>query len=161
MLPPPIFFLILAGLTIIYLVLAEIVNNWFHKLYAYRSEQVLIPKRRIIYLSRTAKLVQNIVAVISLRFEDEISIDSLLEDLNMAVSYPIDSDQVARNLQHLRRVGLVRIDWHLRTIRREHALKECVNKNVLVGEMWSSISVDWDKINKAIQKKHGEGNAEF
>jgi hypothetical protein len=98
--PPPAFFAILAILLGAYLGLAEIVKNWFYKRQAYRLEQVLIPKKRVaFYLSRTGRLVQDMVAVICLRFENEILIDSLLEDLSRSVSYPIDSDQVLQNLQ--------------------------------------------------------------
>jgi len=159
--PPPLFFAILSLLLIAYLVLAQIVKNWFYKRYAYRLEQVLIPKRRAVYVSRTARLVQNMVAVISLRFEDEIPIDSLIEDLSLTVNYPIDPDQVAKNLQHLRRTGLVSVDWHNRTIKREKALKEYVTNNVLAGEMWPTINQDWNKIEKALQDKYGRVNAEY
>ncbi|MGQ9744345.1 MAG: magnesium-translocating P-type ATPase, partial [Candidatus Bathycorpusculaceae bacterium] len=72
--PPFTFFLVLAGLIGAYLVLTEAVKKWFYKRYAYRLEQVLIPRRRVgLYLSKTARLVQDMVAVICLRFEDEIS----------------------------------------------------------------------------------------
>jgi len=101
--PPPAFFLILAGLVGAYLVLANLVKDWFYRRHAYRLEQVLIPKRRAIYLSRGARLVQDMVAIISLRPEDEISIDSLIEDLSLVITYPIDPDQVTKNVQHLRR----------------------------------------------------------
>jgi len=43
--PPLTFFLILAGLIGAYLVLVEIVKKWFVKRYAYREEQVLVPRR--------------------------------------------------------------------------------------------------------------------
>jgi Mg2+-importing ATPase len=43
--PPPAFFVVLAILIGAYLTLAEVVKNWFYKRYAYRLEQVLIPKR--------------------------------------------------------------------------------------------------------------------
>jgi hypothetical protein len=151
----------LAGLIGTYLVLAQLVKDWFYKRYAYRLEQVLIPKRRAVIVSRTARLVQNMVAVISLRPEDEIPIDSLIEDLSLTVNYPIDRDQVAKNLQHLRRTGLVSVDWHRRTIKREPALKDYVTKNVLAGEMWPTIIGDWNTINKAIQDKHGKANSEY
>ena len=159
--PPTAFFIILAMLIGAYLVLAQIVKNWFYKRYAYRLEQVLIPKRRAVYVSRTARLVQNMVAVISLRFEDEITIDSLIEDLSLTVTYPIDPDQVAKNLQHLRRTGLVSVDWHNRTIRREKALKEYVINNVLAGEMWPTIAGDWSRMKKAIEGKYGKVNTEY
>jgi Mg2+-importing ATPase len=159
--PPSAFFLILAGLIGAYLVLAQIVKDYFYKRHAYRLEQVLIPKRRAVYLGRTAILVQNMVAIISLRPEDEISIDSLIEDLSLTITYPIDPDQVTNNLQHLRRAGLVSVDWHRRTIKREKALREYVTKNVLAGEMWPTIAEDWNRMSKAIQNKYGNVNREY
>ena len=159
--PPPAFYLALAGILGAYALLAETVKKLFYKRYAYRLEQVLIPKRRAVYVSRTAKLVQNMVAVISLRSEDEITIDSLIEDLSLTVTYPIDPDQVAKNLQHLRRTGLVSVDWHNRTIRREKALKEYVTNNVLAGEMWPTIAGDWSRVKKAIEDKYGKVNPEY
>jgi hypothetical protein len=159
--PPPTFFLILAGLIGTYLVLAQLVKDWFYRRYAYRLEQVLMPKRRTVYLSRTARLVQNMVAIISLRVEDEISIDSLIEDLSLMVSYPLDPDQVTKNLQHLRRTGLISVDWNRRTIKREKALKEYVLKNVLPGEMWPTVADDWNSMTAAIQNKYGRVNEEY
>jgi P-type Mg2+ transporter len=159
--PPPAFFLILAGLVGTYLVLAQVVKDWFYRRYAYRLEQVLIPKRRALYLGRTARLVQNMVAIVALRVEDEISIDSLIEDLRLTVAYPIDPDQVTKNLQHLRRTGLISVDWSRRTIKRERALREYVTKNVLAGEMWPNIMDDWNRMAAAIQTKYGRVNEEY
>jgi hypothetical protein len=85
-----------------YLTLAETVKNWFYKRYPYRLEQTLIPKRRRDYLNRTAVLVQDMIAVISLRPESEITIDSLTEDLELTLTYPIKIDQVTMNLQNLK-----------------------------------------------------------
>jgi Mg2+-importing ATPase len=160
--PPPAFFVVLAILLGAYLVLAEVVKNWFYKRYAYRLEQVLIPKRRAaFYLSRTARLVQDMVAVMCLRFENEISIDSLLEDLSRSVSYPVNSDQVLQNLQHLRRAGLISVDWHRRTIKREGPMKEYVTKRVMVSDMWPNVVEDWLKISKAVQDTYGKVNMEY
>jgi hypothetical protein len=160
--PPLAFFAVLAILIGAYLVLAEVVKNWFYKRYAYRLEQVLIPKRRAaFYLGRTARLVQDMVAVMCLRFENEISIDSLLEDLSRSVSYPVNSDQVLQNLQHLRRAGLISVDWHRRTIKRERPMKEYVTKRVMVSDMWPNVVEDWLKISKAIQDTYGKVNMEY
>ena len=159
--PPLLFFAFLAALIGAYVVLAEVVKRIFYKRYSYRIEQVLIPKRRALYLSRNARLVQDIVAVVCLRVENEISFDSLFEDLTRSLSFPIDSDQVLQNLQHLRRGGLVSVDWHERTIKREGPLKEYVTKRVIASEMWSMIFEDWLKINRAMQDRYGQVNAEF
>jgi GrpB-like predicted nucleotidyltransferase (UPF0157 family) len=144
-----------------YLVFAEAVKRWFFKRHSYRIEQVLIPKRKVLYLSRSARLVQDIVAVVCLRVENEISFDSLLDNLARSLSFPIDSDQVLQNLQHLRRGGLVSVDWHQRTIKREGPLKEYVTKRVIASETWPMVFEDWLKINRAIQDRYGEVNAEF
>jgi hypothetical protein len=159
--PPPAFFLALAGILGAYALLAETVKRWFYKHNAHRVEQVLVPKRKSIYYSKTAQFMQDMVAVISLRLEDEISIDSLTEDLKGALNYPIDSDRMVRNLQHFRRSGLVSLDWQRRTIKREKPLKEYVRKNVVETDMWSTLAEDWRKINSAIQNKRGNVNAEY
>jgi Mg2+-importing ATPase len=159
--PPPAFFAALALILVAYLTLAEAVKGWFYKRYAYRLEQVLIPKRRPVYLTRTATLIQDIVAVISLRFEDEISIESLIEDLKSATTYPLDDAQMIRNLHHLRRSGLVSVDWHRRTIKREKPLKEYVKKTVVASDMWPIIEEDWHRINAVILNKRSQANAEF
>jgi DNA-binding PadR family transcriptional regulator len=158
--PPAAFFVALAVLLGAYLVLAETVKNWFYKRHAYRLEQALIPKRTTVYLTRTARLVQDIVAVISLRLDDEISIDSLLEDLKNATSYPINPNQVMQNLQHLRRAGIISVDWNRRTIKREKPLKEYI-KTVIGGEMWPTVIDDWDKLSRAMQGKYGSVNMEY
>jgi len=71
-------------------------------------------QRKTIYASRSAKFMQDMVAVISLRFEDEISIDSLSEDLTNARQLSYNLNQMIRNLQHLKRSGLISVDWHRR-----------------------------------------------
>jgi P-type Mg2+ transporter len=160
--PPPLtFYLALAGILGAYAVLAETVKRWFYKRYGSRVEQVLVPKRKTIYSSRTAKFMRDMVAVISLRFEDEFSVDSLTEDLKDVLTYPLNLDQMIRNLQHLRRTGLVSIDWQKRTIKRENPLKEYVRKNVIEDKTWSTVAEDWRKINAAIQLKRHNANAEY
>jgi hypothetical protein len=159
--PPPAFYLALAGILGAYAVLAETVKRFFYKRYGHRVEQVLVPKRKTVYSSRTAKFMQDMVAVISLRFEDEVSIDSLIDDLNSAVHYPIDQDKMMRNLQYLRRSGLISVDWHRRTIKREKPLKEYVKNNASVPKTWSAIAEDWRRIHSIILSKYGNTNAEY
>ena len=159
--PPMVFFAVLAVLVGAYMVLAEVVKRWFFKRHAYRIEQVLIPKRKTLYLSRNARLVQDIAAVICLRPESEISFDSLLEDLTRSLSYPIDSDQVLQNLQHLRRGGLISVDWHQKLIKREGPMKEYVTKRVVTNATWSILFEDWLKISRAINGKYGKINEDY
>jgi hypothetical protein len=158
--PPPLFFLTLLLLLSAYLVLAELVKNWFYKRHAYRLEQTLVPKRTL-YVTRSEKLMHDMIAAISLRVEDEFTIESLTDDLNSAITYPINSNQMVRNLQHLRRSGLITMDWRKRSIRRQKSLSEYVKKSVIGGPMWSSISEDWRKINYILLNKHGAVNAEY
>ncbi len=159
--PPPAFFLALAGILGAYAVLAETVKKWFYKRYGNRVEQVLVPKRKTIYSSRNAKFMKDMIAMISLRFEDEFSVDSLTEDLKDVLTYPVNLEQMIRNLQHLRRTGLVSIDWQKRTIKREKPLKEYVRKNVIDDKTWSAVVEDWRKINSALQQKRHNANAEY
>ncbi len=158
--PPPLFFLLLLLLLSAYLVLAEFVKNWFYKRHAYRIEQTLVPKRTL-YVTRTAKLMQDMIATVALRVEDEFSIDSLTDDLNSAITYPINSNQMARNLQYLRRSGLITVDWNKRTIKRQKSLGDYVKKSIIGGPIWPSINDDWRKINNTLLNKHGAVNAEY
>ncbi len=159
--PPPLFFAVLVGLVVAYLALAEVVKRLFYKRNAYRVEQVLVPKKRGLYLSRRARLVQDVIAVISLRVEDEISIDSLVEDLTRSLNYPINPDEVAQNLHHLRRTGLITIDWHKRTIKRQGTLRGYVTKYVEAQTIWPMVYEDWVRINKTIFERYGETNTEY
>jgi hypothetical protein len=160
--PPPFTFYLTLGLRIgAYLFLAEVVKRWFYKRYAFRIEQVLVPKRKAFYLSRNARLVQDIAAVVCLRQENEISLDSLLEDLSRSLNYPVDSDRVYQNLQHLRRGGLIDLDWHNRVIKRSGPFKEYITKQVVTSPMWPLVVDDWLRINHAIQEKYGIANPDF
>jgi P-type Mg2+ transporter len=159
--PPPAFFLVLAGILGAYAVLAETVKRVFYKRYGNRVEQVLVPKRKTIYSGRTAKFMQDIVAVISLRFEDEISIDSLSEDLTRAINYPINLNQMIKNLQHLKRSGLINVDWQRRMIKREEALEEYVKKNVINNDLWSSVAEDWRRISISIEESRTTLNSKY
>jgi len=159
---PFTFFLVLAGLIGAYLVLTETVKKWFYKRYAYRLEQALIPRRHVgLYFSKTARLIQDMVAIVCLRPEDEISIDSLLADLTGSVSYPLDSNQVGHNIQHLRRAGLISINWRQRTIKREKPMKDYVTKQVITSESWPKIAEDWRKISDTIRNKYKKVNPEY
>jgi hypothetical protein len=122
---------------------------------------VLIPKRKALYLSRNARLVQDIAAVICLHPENEISFDTLQEDLFRSLSYPIDSDLVLQNLQHLRRGGLISVDWHARIIKREGPMKEYVTNRIASSEMWPLLVEDWLKIYRTINAKYSKVNEEY
>jgi Mg2+-importing ATPase len=159
--PPLTFFIALAAILGAYMGLAEVVKSWFYRRYSYRLEQTLIPPRKIgIYLSKTARLVQSMVAVIYLHSESEISIDSIIEDLRVCLGYPLDAEQIFHNLNHLRRGGLVSINWHERTVKREKAMKDYVMKHVM-GELWPKISMDWWRASEVLQAKYGRLNSEY
>ncbi len=160
--PPPAFYLALVGILGAYAVLAETVKKLFYKRYGQRVEQVLVPKRKTIYSNnRAAKFMQDMVAVISLRVEDEISIESLTEDLKNVLNYPLNSDYMVQNLQYLRRSGLVSVDWQRRTVKRENSLKEYIKKNVLASETWPTKAADWRRICASIQNQHNAVNSEY
>ncbi len=153
--PPPAFFLALAGILGAYAVLAEAVKRWFYGRNAHRLEQVLVPKRRSFVLSRSAKVMQYVIAVINLRPEDEIWIDSLVEDVSSASSYPLDPNEVIRDLYHLRRSGLISEDFHRRTIKREESFKTYVEQNVKKSEIWPEVAADWKRIGDLVQARSG------
>ena len=160
--PPPVaFYAALALMIAAYLLLAEVVKKWFYKRFAFRIEQMLVPRRKSFYLSKNARLLQDIAAVVCLRQENEISLDSLLEDLSSSLNYTIDSDRVYQNLQHLRRGALIDVDWQSRVIKRSGSIKEYVTKQVLNSQMWPLVSDDWLRISKEIQEKYGKVNPDF
>ena len=158
--PPLLFYFALAALLAGYLSVTELVKIWFYKRNAYRLEQVLVPKRTY-YVTKTAKLMQDMIATISLLTDEEFSIESLTGALNSVIAYPINQNQMARNLQYLRRSGLISVDWNKRTIKREKSLDEYVKKSIIGGPLWSSISEDWRKIHNILLEKHGTVNPEY
>jgi hypothetical protein len=159
--PPPLFYVALLLMIVTYLVLAEAVKKWFYKRHAFRIEQVLVPKRKTFYLSKSARLVQDVAAVVCLREENEISFDSLIEDLSRSLNYPIDSDRVYQSLQYLRHGGLIEIDWHSRIIKRNASIKEYITKRVATSPTWPLAYDDWLRMNRAIQEKYGKTNPDF
>ncbi|MGD0407067.1 MAG: HAD-IC family P-type ATPase, partial [Candidatus Bathyarchaeia archaeon] len=159
--PPPAFYLALAGILGAYAVLAETVKRWFYKRYGQRVEQVLVPKRKTVYSGRTVRFMQDMIAVISLRPEDEFPIESFTEDLGSAINYTINSNEMIRNIQYMTRSGLISVDWNRRIIKREKSLFEYVKKNIISGEMWSTVGENWRKINAVILNKHGKVNPEY
>jgi F0F1-type ATP synthase beta subunit len=160
--PPATFYIALAAILGAYIALAEVVKSWFYRRYGYLLEQTLIPPKKIgIYLTKTAKLIQNVIATICLHPEDEIKVDSLLEDLERSMEYPLDYHQVGHTIQYLKRAGLISFDWRQKTIKREKPLKEYVTKQLMTSELWPKIAQDWHKISKTIQEKYGKVNAEY
>ena len=159
--PPPAFYLALVGILGAYALLAEAVKRWFYKRNAHRLEQVLVPKVKTVYSGRSVKFMQDMVAVISLRPENEFSIDSFTEDLSSAVNYPINPNEIARNIQYLTRSGVISVDWNKRIITREKTLYDYVKKTIISGPIWPTISEDWRKINAVILNKRGEINKEY
>jgi hypothetical protein len=160
--PPATFYIALAAILGAYVALAEIVKSWFYRRYGYRLEQTLIPPKKIrIYLTRTAKLIQNVVAIICLHPEDQITVDSILEDLERSVEYTLDYHQIGHAFQHLKRAGLISFDWRQRTIKRGKPLKEYVTKQLMTSELWPKIAQDWHKISRTIQEKYGKVNSEY
>jgi hypothetical protein len=121
----------------------------------------LVPKRKTVYFSNAARLMQDTVAVISLHAEDQISIDALTEELRSSVDYPVDQDKVVRNLLHLRRSKLISLDWHTRTVKRDKTLKDYVRNKSFAPETWSTVVNDWRKVNNLLQDRYGKVNPEY
>jgi Mg2+-importing ATPase len=147
--------LLLLGVVILvvvgYVVATEIVKlAYFRRLIKPRIMPVLTAQVRLL----------DVVAIICLRFESEISIDSLVEDLTSSVSYPLAPHQVIYSLHHLRRAGLVSINWRERIIRREKPMRDYVMKQV-ASEFWPKIAKDWRKISSTIQTKYDKLNPEY
>jgi len=159
--PPLEFYLALAAIIGAYLALVEAAKRWFYKRYGHRLEQTLIPYRRVgLYLSRTARTVQDVIAMIYLRAEDEIPVSTLVSDLEDAVTHPISPEEIYRSIQYLRRAGLISVNWREGKIRRERAMKDYVEKHVF-GELWPRISEDWRNISLFIQARYGRINQEY
>jgi Mg2+-importing ATPase len=159
--PPPTFFIALAIILGSYLALTELIKSMFYKKYGYRLEQFLLAPRRIgIYMSKTARLIQNTVAVVCLRPEDEISIESLIEDLRNTIDYSISLEQVFNCLNHLRRAGLVTFDWRKRTVKREKPLEDYV-KTYVAKEFLPKMLEDWRRISSYVQTKYGKLNSGY
>ncbi len=160
--PPATFFIALAAILGTYLTLAEIIKSWFYRRYSYRLEQTLIPPKRIgIYLTKTTRIIQTVIANICLRAEDQITIDSILEDLAISMDHPLNYDQIGHTIQHLKRAGLISFDWRQRTIKREKSLKEYVTKQLITSELWPKIIQDWHKISRTVKEKYGKINSEY
>ncbi|MDW8022757.1 MAG: HAD-IC family P-type ATPase, partial [Nitrososphaerota archaeon] len=160
--PPAAFFVALATILAAYVTLAEIIKKWFYRRYGYRLEQTLIPPKKIgIYLTKTTRLIQNVIAVICLRPEDEITADSLLEDLERSGKYPPDYHKIGHAIQYLKRAGLISFDWRQRTIKREKPLKEYVKKQLMTSELWPKIAQEWHKVGKIVKEKYGKVNQEY
>lgn len=159
--PPVTFFLALAGLVGAYLALVEMVKKWFYGRYGQRLEAALVPRWRAeLHLSRDARLTQDVVAAICLWPENEFSIESLLSTLTSSLIYPVDAEQVVRSLHHLRRAGLIAIDWRGRTIAREKAMRDYVIENVK-PKFWQKIADDWQKISSTIRARYNRVNSEY
>jgi len=160
--PPATFYMALAVILSAYVALAEIIKSWFYRRYGYRLEQTLIPPRKIgIYLTRTAKLIQNIIAIISLHPEEEITVDSLLEELERSMEHPLDYNQAGHAILYLKRAGLIKFEWRQRKIRREKSLKEYVVKQLMTSEIWPKIAQDWYRISRILKEKYGKVNPEY
>jgi hypothetical protein len=154
------FFLFLAAFVAAYLTMVEALKRLFYKRYANRLEQIMVPQKGPPYPTPTARLTQNMVAVICLRSESQISLDSLLDDLKGIAVYPVDSDQVIRNLHHMKRTGLVEVDWRKGIIERQPSMKDYVDK-LVKGEPWPKMLEDWRRIGQLVQTKYNKINPEY
>jgi hypothetical protein len=159
--PPPAFYLALAGILGAYALLAETVKKWFYKRNADRLEQIRVVKVRTVFSDRSVRFMQDMIAVISLNPEEEFTIESLTADLNSAINYPINQKQLSRNLQYLRRTGLINLDLNRKMIRRKKTLQEYVKTKIISGPTWATENEDWRKINAVLLSKWGKVNSEY
>jgi Mg2+-importing ATPase len=158
---PPLSFLgILAVFIVTYLGLVEVVKYFFYRRYGHVLEPTPTLKREVRQLTPTGRSVQDLIAIICLRVDDEIAVDSLAEDLKGNVTYVVDSEQVMNGLHHLRRMGVVEIDWEKNSVKRLPAMKEFVN-GLSKGELWSSVADDWRRFGFLIQAKYGSVNPDY
>jgi len=121
-------------------------------------KKLIIPK--IFTVPPVQLRLLDIVAIICLRVESEISIEYLLDDLAATMKYPLKPQQVLNHLHHLRRGGLISINWRERTIIREKALNDYVMKQVN-SESWPDIVKNWRKIRSTLKSRHNQVNPEY
>jgi len=121
-------------------------------------KKLIIPK--IFTVPPVQLRLLDIVAIICLRVENEISIESLLDDLAKTMKYPLKPQQVLNYLHHLRRGGLISINWRERTIIRENAMRDYVMKQVN-SKSWPDIVKNWRKIRSNIKSRHNQVNPEY
>ena len=121
-------------------------------------KKLIIPK--IFTVPPVQLRLLDIVAIICLRVESEISIESLLDDLAATIKYPLKPQQVLNHLHHLRRGGLISINWRERTIIREKALNDYVMKQ-MNSESWPDIVKNWRKIRSTLKSRHNQVNPEY
>ncbi len=158
--PPPAFFVFLIAFVAVYLALVETLKRLFYKRYAQRLEQVMVPPKGPSHLTPTARLMQTMVTIICLRYEDAISSDSLLDDLRSILVYPVDSEHVIDNLHQLQRAKLVEIDWRKGTIKRQPFIRNYVEK-LMKTEQWLKLVADWRRISSVFQTKYRQVNPEY
>jgi Mg2+-importing ATPase len=158
--PPLSFFAFLTAFAAVYLTMVETVKKRFYKRYANRLEQTMVPMKGPVQLTPTVKLTHNIVAMICLRYDDEISVESLLDDINTILVYPVDSEHVIDILHQIQRAELVDIDWRTGKVKRQPQLKSYVQKLVKSGE-WPKLVADWRKIGSMVRAKYYRINPEY
>jgi DNA-binding PadR family transcriptional regulator len=121
-------------------------------------KKLIIPK---IFTVQPVQLrLLDIVAIICLRVENEISIESLLDDLAKTMKYPLKPQQVLNHLHHLRRAGLISINWRERTVRRENLMRDYVMKQS-TNESWPEIVKNWRKIRSNLKSRYNQVNHEY
>jgi len=158
--PPPLMLLmIIGGILLAYFTIDETVKKLFWMRYVPALELIVIPTKRI-ELTRTLRLMQNIVAAICLHLEEEVAINSILDVLKDSLEFPFKEEQIIRNLFYLRRGGLISIDNLKKTVKREELMKEYVMKQIK-SEFWSEIRKDWLKISSTTLIKYGKVNPEY
>ena len=154
------FFAFLTAFVAVYLTMVETVKRRFYKRYANRLEQIAVPLKRPAQPTPTAKLTQNMIAMMCLRYDDEISVESLLNDLKAILVYPIDSEHIVDTLHQLQRAKLADIDWRTGKVNRQPELKSYIQK-LVKSEQWPKLVADWRRIGSMIQARYYQVNPEY
>jgi hypothetical protein len=154
------FFAFLTAFVAVYLTMVETVKRRFYKRYANRLEQIAVPLKRPAQPTPTAKLTQNMIAMMCLRYDDEISVESLLNDLKAILVYPVDSEHIVDTLHQLQRAKLADIDWRTGKVNRQPELKSYIQK-LVKSEQWPKLVADWRRIGSMIQARYYQVNPEY
>ena len=111
----------LLGLIVV-IVLAYVVVTELVKLAYFKK--LIMP--RIFPVKSVQHRLLDVVAIICLRFESEISIESLFGDVAETIKYPLKPQQVLNHLRKLESWSLISINWREGMIIRHETMKNYV-----------------------------------
>ena len=150
---PGQFYVALIGLTLGYIILAEIVKREFYKRELTRIEQMTVKPKRRRYLNRFEEILYHAVAILYVN-PGIITIDILISDLEAVIEEPLNRRTVPRVLVHLQRAGLVTFNPTTRIIERSPKFKEYVI-DLLESPQGKKLKPDLGRIRYHIIQKYG------